>query len=256
MDVKGIVLGELAGEVDLYEEEDYFLQVPSDCLPPISFSLRHLHLANVAWEDYSDRYFKRYYHPVVFALRHLPNLEKMDGVSTCMAIKVLYDTYQGKQRKKTQKKFEAQCRSAVSHLNKQEKKEENRPIQTNPTFSGEICVKNHSCIIFFIKYQFVYKLGTLALVRIDVLPARDADMLRIIGSMCPNLKEVRFWDYLPRCKQDYYYDDTESDSDEDAASKKKKKEESSPTEVESSLSEWPQVSECVFSVPDTDYKSI
>ena len=138
MDVKGIVLGELAGDV-MYDDEEYFLHVPSDCLPPMSFSLRHLHLANVAWENYSDRYFKRYYHPVVFALRHLPNLEKLDGVSTCMAIKVLYDTYHGQEKKNKQKKFEAQCRSVVSYLNKQdkEKKEENLPIQRNPTFSGK-----------------------------------------------------------------------------------------------------------------------
>ena len=57
------------------------------------------------------------------------------------------------------------------------------------------------------------------MVRLDVAPAMNAEVLRIIGATCPNLKEVRFWDYLPGTKEV----------------------ESSVAQVESALAKWPQV---------------
>ncbi len=134
LDVDNIILGEL-GEHILLDTEEYSLQVPTELLSPICFSLRHLHLAEPFWEDYNDKYFLPYYHPIVFALRHLPRLEKLDGYSTCMGIKLLHDAY-ANQDKEAQTKFEAKCKECVPD---DFDMDQNLPYRT-PTFSGKIFI--------------------------------------------------------------------------------------------------------------------
>ncbi len=125
MDVEGIVLGELAGDL-LLESKECLLQVPPELLTPLCHSLRHLHLSNLT--------FNRYCHSVVFALLHLPNLEKMDGDFTCMAIKILHDFYsKGKEEKL--KEFQDKCREIA---NRNKDPSQNLAPIFNPTFSGDI----------------------------------------------------------------------------------------------------------------------
>ena len=95
-DVLSIMLGDLVDHlfIDNIEKpwmEDAVLQsfqVPAELLAPFCSTLRHLELENVHWDSFSARY----YSPVVFLLRNLPLLEKLNGKNTSMAVKILQNT--------------------------------------------------------------------------------------------------------------------------------------------------------------------
>jgi len=92
LDILLIMLGDLAetlfpqyGEKKPWTEDDALrlLQVPPQLLTPLCFTLKHLQLEDVDW-DTNATY--SCWSIVTFALRHLPSLEKMDGMSTSFGV--------------------------------------------------------------------------------------------------------------------------------------------------------------------------
>ncbi len=73
--------------------------------------------------------------------------------------------------------------------------------------------------------------------KLDYVPAQNVEVLQAIGAMCPNLKEVEFYDHLPnseRRENDVRIKRIESESSDDRFRR-----------VESSLLGWSaQVSIC------------
>ena len=69
------------------------------------------------------------------------------------------------------------------------------------------------------------------MVKVDYAPAQNAEVLRAIGAMCPNLKDVRLMNYLPYSERD----------ENDVRIKLKRSVSSAVFDVESSLVGWPQV---------------
>lgn len=81
-DVMSILLGEADARLCAFGSGEYHLRLPHKTLTPMCSTLRNLNLGKLDLVD-----------SLVFALHHLPHLENLDGEWTCVAIKLLYDSY-------------------------------------------------------------------------------------------------------------------------------------------------------------------
>lgn len=159
---------------------------------------------------------------LVFALHHLPLLEKLDGEWTCVAIKVLYDSYQS---------------YADTENEQAQPKRRKVELETAPTE-----LEQHLPIV----RRADWMRGCLLLVKLDYAPAQNSEVLRAIGAMCPNLKDVRFKDYLPSSEREK----------NDLRVRLKRSESSDMSEVESSLLGWPQLENIAFDNVHPDYVQV
>ncbi len=87
--------------------------LPTQYLTPICYTLRHLGLMrNACWSEYGK---PKYDAMAAFALRHLPQLEQLDGMQTSSAIRILCG-YKGVELEGVTKDSEKACEDAAGRM--------------------------------------------------------------------------------------------------------------------------------------------
>jgi len=206
-DVIAIVLGRLVEEVmpiSQHQEPEWLqddslklLVVPPAHRTPLCSTLTEL---SFMWENPDDAdYEEELFSPAIaaFALHHFPLLKKMNApVPTSMAIKIL----NGVAQFKFQTEFEKKCEEAAQRLiGNSDPATENLVLQRN-LHSGIDSFTNFSDYFIASTIHIIDLLfslvGTFNLTKLDYVDVLDKDMLLAVGSLCPLLEEVDFYQRL------------------------------------------------------------
>lgn len=129
------------------------MTIPTEYLTPMSSSLKELQLHYNATEVHQNYSF--YYLTIAFALRHLPNLEKMDVLTTefysmSNAIKTIQESCSDYSMRESQRDFELACDVAPIRLKANESLVST--LVSSPIFSGK------SYLFKLINFSHIFKI--------------------------------------------------------------------------------------------------